>query len=96
MKKIIHKIKVYPKVEKLYEPFYQKRRVAIYARVSTSSDEQLNSIEAQRDYYIKYVEERSDLSFVKLYADVYSDRQTPFARSFRSSITEGEIHPHGS
>ena len=56
MKKIIHKIKVYPKVEKLYEPFYQKRRVAIYARVSTSSDEQLNSIEAQRDYYIKYVE----------------------------------------
>lgn len=69
MKKIIHKIKVYPKVEKLYEPFYQKRRVAIYARVSTSSDEQLHSIEAQRDYYIKYVEERSDLIFVKLYAD---------------------------
>lgn len=69
MKKIIHKIKVYPKVEKLYEPFYQKRRVAIYARVSTSSDEQLNSIEAQRDYYLKYVEERSDLIFVKLYAD---------------------------
>ena len=69
MKKIIHKIKVYPKVEKLYESFYQKRRVAIYARVSTSSDEQLNSIEAQRDYYIKYVEERSDLIFVKLYAD---------------------------
>jgi|GEM_PF-3933489 hypothetical protein len=27
---------------------------------------------------------------------VYSDQQTPFARSFRSSITEGEIHPHGS
>jgi predicted site-specific integrase-resolvase len=53
MKKIIHKIKVYPKVEKLYEPFYQKRRVAIYARVSTNSDEQLNSIAAQRDYYLK-------------------------------------------
>ncbi|MDD4474467.1 MAG: recombinase family protein [Eubacteriales bacterium] len=69
MKKIIHKIKVYPKVEKLYEPLYQKRRVAIYARVSTSSDEQLNSIEAQRDYYLKYVEERSDLIFVRLYAD---------------------------
>ncbi|HZJ77408.1 MAG TPA: recombinase family protein [Clostridia bacterium] len=69
MKKIIHKIKVYPKVEKLYESFYQKRRVAIYARVSTSSDEQLNSIEAQRDYYLKYVEERSDLIFAKLYAD---------------------------
>ena len=28
--------------------------------------------------------------------DVYSDRQTPFARSFRPSFTEDEIHPHGS
>ena len=27
---------------------------------------------------------------------VYSDRQTPFARSFRPSFTEDEFHPHGS
>ena len=34
MKKIIHKIKVYPKIEKLHESFYQRRRVAIYGVVS--------------------------------------------------------------
>jgi predicted site-specific integrase-resolvase len=36
------------------EQFIQ-RRVAVYARVSTSSEEQLVSFEAQKDYYEKYI-----------------------------------------
>ena len=32
-----------------------KRRVAAYARVSTDSEEQLTSYEAQVDYYTKYI-----------------------------------------
>ena len=34
----------------------QKRRVAGYARVSTDSDEQFTSYEAQVDYYTKFIQ----------------------------------------
>ena len=33
----------------------KKRRVAAYARVSTDSDEQFTSYEAQIDYYTNYI-----------------------------------------
>ena len=33
----------------------QKRKVAGYARVSTDSEEQLTSYEAQVDYYTRYI-----------------------------------------
>jgi len=33
----------------------KQRRVAAYARVSTASDEQLNSVEAQKDYFAKLI-----------------------------------------
>ena len=42
----------------------QKRRVAAYARVSTDSDEQLTSYEAQVDYYTHYIKERSGVEQV--------------------------------
>ena len=47
----------------------QKRRVAAYARVSTDSDEQLTSYEAQVDYYTHYIRERPDWTFAGMYAD---------------------------
>ena len=47
----------------------QKRRVAAYARVSTDSDEQLTSYEAQVDYYTHYIKERPDWAFAGMYAD---------------------------
>ena len=47
----------------------QKRRVAAYARVSTDSDEQFTSYEAQIDYYTKYIQAREDWEFVKVYTD---------------------------
>lgn len=46
-----------------------KRRTAAYARVSTDSEEQLTSYEAQVDYYTKYIKERPDWEFVGIYTD---------------------------
>lgn len=46
-----------------------KRRVAAYARVSTDSDEQFTSYEAQIDYYTKYIRRNPQWSFVSVYTD---------------------------
>ena len=47
----------------------QCRRVAAYARVSTDSEEQLTSYEAQVDHYTKYIQSREDWIFVGVYTD---------------------------
>ena len=46
-----------------------KRRVAGYARVSTDSDEQKTSYEAQVRYYTNYIKSRDDWEFVNVYTD---------------------------
>lgn len=46
-----------------------RRRVAAYARVSTDSEEQLNSYEAQVSFYTDYIKSRHDWDFVKVYTD---------------------------
>ncbi len=46
-----------------------KRRTAAYARVSTDSEEQMTSYEAQVDYYTKYIKERPDWEFAGMYTD---------------------------
>jgi len=46
-----------------------KRRVAAYARVSTDSDEQLTSYEAQIDYYKNFIKNKPDWEFVHVYSD---------------------------
>ena len=46
-----------------------KRKVAGYARVSTDSEEQENSYEAQVDYFTDYIKQRDDWEFVKVYTD---------------------------
>ena len=46
-----------------------QRRVAAYARVSTDSEEQLTSYEAQVDYYTKYIKRNPDWRFVGVYTD---------------------------
>lgn len=47
----------------------QKRRVAGYARVSTDSDEQFTSYEAQVDYYTQFIKQNPEWEFVKVYTD---------------------------
>lgn len=46
-----------------------KKRVAAYCRVSTDSEEQLNSYEAQKSYYTQKIEESSDWEMAGIYAD---------------------------
>ena len=50
-----------------------KRRVAAYARVSTDSDEQFTSFEAQVDYYTRQIAANPDWAMV----EVYTDADTP-------------------
>ena len=45
------------------------RRVAAYARVSTSSEEQLTSYEAQVDYYTRFIQSKPEWEFVRVYTD---------------------------
>lgn len=47
----------------------RKRRTAGYARVSTDSEEQQTSYEAQVDYYTNYIKSRDDWEFVAVYTD---------------------------
>ena len=46
-----------------------RRRVAAYARVSTSSEEQLTSYEAQVDYYTRFIQSKPEWEFVRVYTD---------------------------
>ena len=62
MKRTITKIEAKPKI-------VTKSKVAAYARVSTSSDEQYTSYEAQVNYYKEYIQGRLDWEFVTVYAD---------------------------
>ncbi len=66
-------VTIIPQRKKMYtasvEQETQKRRVAAYARVSTESDEQTTSYEAQVDHYTKFIKKNDNWDFVKIYAD---------------------------
>ena len=47
----------------------QKRKVAAYARVSTDSEEQKNSYNAQISYYTNQIKSRPSWEFVGVYTD---------------------------
>ena len=47
----------------------KKIRVAAYARVSTSSDEQLLSLETQKEHYESYIKANPDMEYAGLYYD---------------------------
>ena len=53
-------------VTRLPSSAVQKRRVAGYARVSTDSDEQFTSYEAQIDYYTQFILRHAEWEFVKV------------------------------
>ena len=58
-----------PKFKIVDDAPIKKKRVAAYARVSTDSEEQQTSYEAQIDYYTKYINEKEEWSFVKVFTD---------------------------
>ena len=70
----------------------KKRRVAAYARVSTDSDEQFTSFEAQVDYYTKYIESNPEWENVGIYTDEgISGTQTKYRKGFQKMI-EDALH----
>ena len=74
---------------------FTKRRTAAYARVSTDSDEQFTSYEAQIDYYTKLITAREDWVFVDVYTDegisaLNTKHREGFNRMIRDALN-GEI-----
>ena len=66
-----------------------KRRVAGYARVSTDSDEQFTSYEAQIDYYTQFITAHTDWTFVEVYTDEgISGLNTKNREGFNRMITD--------
>ena len=67
-----------------------KRRVAAYARVSTDSEEQLTSYEAQVDYYTKLIQGRDDWEFITIYTDEgISAVNTKRREGFKQMVADG-------
>lgn len=63
----------------------KKLRVCAYARVSSDSDDQLNSFTTQVDYYTKHIQANEEWQFVDIYADegitgTRADTRTEFQR----------------
>ena len=57
------------KPEELHRDHDGKMRVAAYCRVSTDSEEQLNSYEAQKAYYTQKIQDSPDWEMAGIYAD---------------------------
>ena len=71
------------------------RKVAAYARVSTNTDEQYTSYEAQVNYYRKFIQEKGDWEYTNVYADegisgTNTKRRTEFNRMISDAL-EGKI-----
>ena len=74
-----------------------RRRVAAYARVSNSSEEQLTSYEAQVDYYTRFIQSKPEWEFVKVYTDegisaVNTKKREGFNQMVRDAL-DGKIDP---
>ncbi len=75
-------------IEPTIKPQEQKIRVCAYARVSSDSDDQLNSFSAQVEYFTRLIQSHSDWEFVDIYADegitgTRADKRDEFQRLMR-------------
>ncbi len=93
------RVRYIPAVDNLARvPFsteYVKRRTAAYARVSTDEEEQLNSYEAQVQYYTEYIQSNDEWEFAGMYADkdrsgTTTKRRDDFNRMIKDA-QEGKI-----
>lgn len=73
----------------------QKRRVAGYARVSTDSDEQFTSYEAQVDYYTQYIKRNPEWEFVKVYTEMKTPSLIQFNDLRRLAGRGGKLRGQG-
>lgn len=94
-KKIVTVIQASPCFEYALPTHSTKRRTAAYVRVSTSSEEQLNSYEAQKDYFPKFIASHPNWEYVGLYCDeglsgTSSNRRPEFNRMIADAL-DGQI-----
>ncbi len=73
------------KIDRLTGNIINKMRVAAYCRVSTDSDEQINSYNAQVTNYKNFIKQNKEWTFVDIYADsgisgTQSDNRDEFQR----------------
>ena len=65
------------------------RKVAAYARVSTNTDEQYTSYEAQVNHYKKFIQDRPEWSYINVYSDeVLSGTNTKKRIGFNKMISD--------
>ena len=57
------------KIEAAEKPENAQLRVAAYTRVSSDSDDQLNSFAAQNRYYAELISDKAEWRMVDIYAD---------------------------
>lgn len=74
MQKLARNITVIPPragrgIDVASETCKEKKRVAAYARVSTDTEEQITSYEAQVDYYTRFIQANPDWTFSGVYTD---------------------------
>ena len=68
-------------------------RVCFYARVSTDSDTQLNSLDNQRNYYENYIKSKSAWTYVDGYVDEgISGVRVEKRESFKKMIRDAKLH----
>ena len=77
----------------------RKCRVAAYARVSTDSDEQFTSYEAQVDYYTNYIKGRNDWQFAGVYTDegitgTNTKKRKGFKRMVKDALDKNRPYRH--
>lgn len=92
----VHKIESINSIkEGNLNPEKQKKRVAAYARVSTDSDEQLTSYEAQVEFYTRYINNNPEWEFVSVFTDegisgTNTKKREGFNRMIREAL-DGKI-----
>jgi len=69
-----------------------KLRVAAYCRVSTDKDDQINSLNSQRQYFTDYIKNRKEWTLVNVYYDEgISGTSTKKRKGFNSMIAEAKM-----
>lgn len=94
-KRIITTIEARPQLGLAMPDSFVRRRTVAYVRVSTSSEEQLNSYEAQKDYFPRFIASRPNWEYVGLYCDEglsgISSKSRPEFNRMVSDALDGKI-----
>ena len=65
----VRRVTFIPPIKSIEDGYAFRKKVAAYARVSTGSDEQETSLEAQMDYYENHIKSNKNWIFVDVYYD---------------------------